>query len=158
MPGKSTTPLATRFWSKVDTSGDCWLWTAYLRPDGYGEFRVGGRAGRSARAHRVVYELVNGPIPDGLSVCHRCDNRRCVNPAHLFLGTAADNAADRDGKGRGHGPYNPSHHKAKLIAQQIADIRAALAEGKRGTAARLARQYGVSQHCISLIRHGRTYR
>jgi HNH endonuclease len=69
-----------RFWNKVDKSGDCWLWTGYVTPQGYGMFRLNGLA---SRAHRVAYELVNGPIPEGLVVDHLCRVRHCVNPSHL---------------------------------------------------------------------------
>ena len=89
--------IQERFWSKVDRSGECWLWTA-AKVQGYGSFD--GR-----RAHRVAWELAYGPIPKGVGyhgtcVLHRCDTPACVNPAHLRLGTQADNMADRDAKGR----------------------------------------------------------
>lgn len=100
-----------RFWSKVDKSGDCWIWKAGRGGHGYGIFKVA--AYRSAYAHRVAWELTNGPIPPtegyhGTCVLHRCDNPACVNPSHLFLGTAADNAADREAKGRL--PHTPRTH------------------------------------------------
>jgi len=96
-----------RFWSKVDKSGECWTWTAGSAgaPSSgvkYGSFWVGGKAkngGRSLRANRVAFETVNGPIPPGMCVCHRCDNPRCVRPDHLFLGTSEDNSRDRHAKG-----------------------------------------------------------
>jgi hypothetical protein len=89
-------PLAERFWAKVDKNapGGCWLWTACRNQLGYGEFSV---KNRSMWAHRVAWELVNGPIPNGLEICHNCptgDNPSCVNPEHMFLGTHADNLRD----------------------------------------------------------------
>jgi hypothetical protein len=101
-------PLAERFWPKVVKSDGCWLWVGAKFERGYGCIVAGGPRinGRPAErrhlyAHRVSYELSVGPIPDGLYVCHHCDNPPCVNPSHLFLGTATDNNRDREAKGRG---------------------------------------------------------
>ena len=92
-----------RFWDKVDKSGDCWLWTASCRPNGYGQIGIGSRSDGSRTvvlAHRLAYELQIGVIPDGICVLHRCDNPKCVRGSHLFLGSQADNMADKVAKNR----------------------------------------------------------
>lgn len=92
-------PIEERFWGKVDKRGpdECWEWAGAINRAGYGKLLVDRRI---IGAHIASYEIHNGPIPDGLWVLHRCDNRRCINPAHLFLGTAKDNTADMMAKGR----------------------------------------------------------
>lgn len=96
-------PLEQRFWSKVKKGkpDECWDWVGGCRPGGYGNIMV-FRNGKKvmAQAHRVVWALTRGTIPKGLHVLHRCDRRRCVNPQHLFLGTAGDNIRDAVAKGR----------------------------------------------------------
>jgi len=144
-----------RFWVKVRKSAHgCWEWTA-SRFGGkgkrlYGQYSLTGRNGTSNQyAHRVSWEMANGPIPDGLSVLHKCDNGICVNPAHLFLGTHTDNMRDAASKHRLSVP-RPKRHK--VTTAQLAEIDACLASGE--TLQAVADRFGVSKTWVSLYARG----
>lgn len=98
----------------------------------------------------------NGPIPDGMCVCHTCDVRKCVNPEHLFLGTQADNAKDRDLKGRGRAPRGEQHGSAKLSNADVVSIRTFLILGEAQKD--IAEFFGVTRQAVSSIKRGRTWR
>lgn len=146
-----------RFWAKVDRCGrdECWLWMGGKLNSGYGEFRIGRQknGNRSmATAHRLAYIATHGAIRRGLWVLHRCDVKLCCNPAHLFLGTPAENTADMHRKGRA--SVGERHPGAKLTRDQVQQIRSLL--GTR-TQRVIARQFGVSYGTISLIACGRIW-
>ena len=152
-------PVEVRFWRQVEKSEGCWLWIGHRQPSGYGRMTVPvGGGHRKVRAHRVAWELHNGPIPDGMQVCHRCDNPPCVRPEHLFLGTSQDNTNDKIAKGRrrtGNMPKGPAHSKAVLSQEQAEAIRRAVAAGEFQTA--VARRLGISRSTVVRVVSGRRY-
>lgn len=156
----SRVPVADRFWSKVDTTGGpdaCWIWQGPKRDTGYGyttDFW------KKILAHRMAYELTYGPVPPGKNVCHSCDVRDCVNPAHLWAGSQSENLRDAAAKGRlGKGPRNPKRGEASsqttLTEADVRAMRAAYqpgtSRGQRVTIRSLARKYGVTSSCVHRI-------
>jgi len=146
--------LKERFWAKVDKKGpdECWEWRAGKRR-GYGAINEGARSSRILSAHRVSWELENGPIPAGKFVCHHCDNPSCVNPAHLFLGTVADNQRDMANKGRS--SRGERRWSSKLSKQDVHGIRQMLGQDILGKV--IAKKYGMSQAAISNIKTGKAW-
>lgn len=149
----------TRFWSKVNKSDGCWLWIGTMSTAGYGKFFVSCSKGVYP-AHRVAFVLANNEIPDGLLVCHRCDNKRCVNTAHLFAGTSKDNTADMWAKGRqvtgspewcamvsAAMPRGQSHKAAKLTDEKVRLMRAKWADGQH-SAGQLATEFNVNDATV----------
>lgn len=152
-------PVEERFWDKVDTSGDCWLWMGARQVSGHGV--LGIRGSKLGRAHRVSYELCIGPIPPGMSVCHRCDNPPCVRPDHLFLGSQADNIADMKAKGRaGHANYpgknrGSKHGMSRFTETQVADMKARMRAGEpRKT---IMSEYQIGDALLSMIATGKRW-
>ncbi len=145
-----------RFWSKVHKSGECWIWSGATHDGGYGILRIGSLRDGSrtlVKAHRFSWELINGPVPDGLFVCHHCDNPPCVNPSHLFLGTCAANNADMYAKNRE--SFGEDHPRAKLSSAEVRLIRSEASHGNHG---RLAQRFGVSRATVDYIASGKTWR
>lgn len=124
---------------------ECIEWPGRRNESGYGHCRRNGET----IASRAVWVELKGPIPNGLSVCHRCDNPPCVNPAHLFLGTVLENALDMAAKGRHPKPRGERSPKAKVTDAEVCAIRQAVAGGE--TRASVARRYGLNQKYVSRI-------
>lgn len=135
------------FWSKVDRSGDCWLWLGSKDRAGYGRFR-------SREAHRWVFSKMVTQIPENAYVCHKCDNPLCVNPEHLFLGDHAANMADMVKKGRQR--RHEDHPRAKLTKAAVIEAREMVLTGI--SQASLARRYGMSTSAMNAAILGRTWK
>ena len=150
-----------RFENFINKTDSCWIWSGMINPGGYGiivkefEKRNGRRNQKKLLAHRISYEIYKGQIPKELCVCHQCDNRKCVNPDHLFLGTIAENIQDMTNKGRrafgdkvaNKGEKNPS---AKLTRIDVNKIKSLYAEGNLSQQ-KIGRMFNVSQRTVSLI-------
>lgn len=144
-----------RFWPKVQKAGpdECWLWTAALDAQGYGVFNIGKN--KIVHASRISWVLCNGAIADGLFVCHKCDNPKCVNPGHLFLGTAKQNSDDKISKGRL--PLGEQLHNSKLTKEKVSEIKEKYKSGTF-TQRKLAEIYGVHSVTISKVILGKLWR
>lgn len=147
-----------RFMGKVHhiPEAGCWLWGAAGHKTGYGRFGITSTTVEFA--HRAAWLLMRGPIPAGMYVCHKCDVKLCVNPDHLFLGTAADNMRDASKKGRIRIPpesyeSNGSHQPAKLTDDDVRHIRLSPLPSSE-----LASIYGVTRRAIWAARTRRTFR
>jgi hypothetical protein len=135
--------LVKRFWQMVlrRTDSECWEWQGYVGPNGYGQ--IGHKRGIMT-AHHVSWLIHNGPIPEGMMVLHKCDNRKCVNPDHLYLGTASDNMRDAYTRGRMPDRKGENASAHKLTEVQVLEIRALAAQGQ------MTRRELATKFCISL--------
>lgn len=144
--------VTKRFWAKVEKNGagDCWIWHGGKRRNSkkqYGRIWIGDK---TTHVHRLAYELLVGPIPKGLLVCHHCDNPSCVNPDHLFVGTAWDNTHDMMAKGRAN--FIVGACQPVLTEEEVIEIRQKYVP-REYTSVMLGKEYGVSQsHVRSIIR------
>lgn len=173
--------LERRFWLKVNKDGPvirpelgpCWVWTACCTKAGYGQIQSGAPNSRVLYSHRVSYEIHHGIDPSPLFTCHTCDNPPCVNPAHLWLGTAGDNLADAARKGRvasgdRSGPHihrdkmkhgSEHYYAAKLSEAQVLDIRSrSIDRTEHHTGILLAAEFGVNDRYIRTIRARKTWK
>lgn len=135
-------------WSRVEKTGECWLWKGSLNPDGYGKITLPvNESNRTIAAHRLVWEMVKGEIPKGLLCCHSCDVRHCVNPSHIWLGTQKENIQDMVRKGR-----KPS----KLKPKQVLEIYALLQENTL-TYREIGQRFGVGTTIVRDIGSGKKW-
>ncbi len=149
--------IETRFSQKVQRAapGACWEWQGSIANTGYGQMSVRRPDGRwtMENTHRIAWKLAHGAIPADQCVLHRCDNRKCVNPAHLFLGTKADNIADMVSKGRqARGEKKPG---AKLTAAVVRQMREMVKSGR--TMKQVGRAIGVSASSVCMIASGKRW-
>ncbi len=152
---KSALPMPARFFDRLAFgASDCWIWRGHTDEIGYGRIAYAGEN----KAHRVAWVLFRGEIPGGLRVLHKCDVRQCVNPAHLFLGSQADNVRDMYAKGRNKQSPQPGERNgmARLTNEQAAKIRQMVAAGSKQIEA--CRRFGVSPMTVSRIVRGKAWK
>lgn len=147
--------LDERLWSKVDKTTTCWLWKGSLCGS-YGRIKKTG-AKISTPTHRVSWELVNGTVPEGVLVLHKCDNRICVRPSHLFLGSYQDNTVDMIRKGRVNPRRGVENRSAKLNDTLVREIRSKYIEMELSQT-ELSREYGICQSRISSIVNNKAWK
>ena len=149
-------PVAERFWEKVDKTpgqgpdGDCWIWNGSSRSRGYGQCKMNGKL---VGVHKVSYLINKGSIPEGLCVLHKCDIRSCVRPEHLWLGTVAENNADKIAKGRARNLVGSEHPSSKITEAQAVMI---LNDPRKYQD--IADEYGISIPLVSHIKTGRAWK
>ena len=148
-----------RFWIYANKRGDddCWEWLGTRYPNGYGRISLGGRGGKLVSAHRFSCEMHHGQAPfEGAHVLHKCDNRICVNPAHLSWGTSSENIQDAYDKKRKVSPFKlgVNHHKAKLNADQALFVKSNM----EVSSTYMAKLFGCSRTAIDAIKQGRTWK
>lgn len=148
-------PVEDRFLGKVnkDTESGCWSFTGAIERSGYGRFKLNGKM---ILAHRLSYELHNGPITEGMVVMHSCDNRKCVNPLHLSVGTQLDNVQDMIKKNRDNKAKGSAAGQAKLTENQVIEIKQKLNLGQKQID--IAKEYGVIHQTISFIKNELTWK
>ena len=142
--------------ARTDKSGGCWNWTGGMHGVGYGS--LSKKLHASGYAHRAAYELANGPIPKGAYVLHKCDNRRCVNPAHLFVGSHLDNIKDMQAKGRHKGGSLPGakNPSAKFSPEQIGAIRERAQAGVQKKC--IEQEFGISETQYYRVVRGQSWK
>jgi len=153
-------PVTDRLWKKVRRGepSECWLFIGKVIRGGYGRISVPSGVPEKSRmvsAHRVAYQSAHGPIPDGMSVCHRCDVPLCCNPAHLFVGTQAENNRDRDVKGRQVGPHGEKNGNRRFSEPQVVGMLRLHASGL--SLAEIAWLFDTNKSSVSDICRGRTW-
>lgn len=150
-------PIEDRFWEKVDKRDpdECWEWTAAKGTRGYGE--LANKPNPPIAAHRLSYIIAHGSIPEGMDVCHSCDNPACCNPAHLWLGTHRDNMHDMYLKNRRKAISGEQHRDAKFTNEQIRHIREMYKSGQYRLC-ELTRMFDISRTSMTKILKGLTYK